>query len=497
MKLKKAIKASEVRIRDRLHPDMRMATIKNILHSRGHMRVLLWRCFVINKLPVEILLLILQHALNAETISELNKTRSRLIHVCAPWRRILLDTPSAWNTIEFSKRMSLEGCLFALRHSGKMPLQIMVDHTDPLWTKGEDDPHYFRARDMIKIMKVVLHFMDRVQALFIRVDTWEVTLAGLCSLAKAPPAPLLTSFEFYRSGPCYASFSGGAPEALRTPQSIFKNGAPSITHVRLCGVHIDWKAHPFRNLDTLDLRQTATELMPPTKTFQAMLANSPNLRRLYLDSTGPKFSKNAPDDVGPPVQLLKLQELMMVDLSTDFAHYVLQQFSAPNLKQLAFVGFTEDFLDILQYTTGLFPRLTVLALDSIFICTDEASRSLAVPWLRSMPRLRYLRLSRVPPRFIDVITNVFHVTPESQELEHLCPKLRVFEFGWVNYAMIAAILDKRQVDKSYIAEDTVRSFTDEEYKQLLPYLIAGTMGIILNSKPVRPELLYIDSDVED
>jgi hypothetical protein len=465
--------------------------VKTIVRQHAKIRLLLWRCFPVNKLPVEILVYILRFAVTSfATNVEVSYMRESLLRVCSTWRRLMLDTPSMWRRIEFSKKIKFNESLRALQHSKTLPVYITIDHRDPTWTQVEHDDHYFGVEHMEAIMGAIASNMRRVRELCIRVDTWRVALVALTSLSCAPRAEILRAFEIHRSGPRYVRFSGEAPQLLKTPIPIFRSGAPVVECIRFSGVHVKWEEFSLQNLQVLEFRRMALEVMPSLQDFHQMLAANITLRKLVFDGTGPKLVDIEATKLAQPVKLPLLRDLLFNDVSTEYATLALRTFEAPNLRRFALHTHGDNGSPkLFELLPGKFPRVNVVVMDHLNFAPTEASKDLICSWLRSMPNLRYLKVSLMSPVLAAALTT--RLNDDKAEAEGsdsvICPQLRTIDVDEIDVKTIRILFNRRPMEMMFISEARVRSFSQAEFSQVLTYMRAGKMKVIALNRPVRPE----------
>ncbi|KAI5124095.1 hypothetical protein M0805_000909 [Coniferiporia weirii] len=379
--------------------------------TRAARALLLWRLFPINNLPVEILEHILSLAVFSPSAAEVSRTRMALVSVCSYWRSVAINTPQLWSIIPITTLPPFHLPLLCLQRAKAHPLVLFIDQRDRNWTHSEND-YLFGPDNMRLLMTCVSSFMDQVRQLFILTDTWAVALAALEVLQSTPPPRLLDRLEIHRTGNAYVEFhTVTPPRGIHTPYKLFKGAqVPLLDHVCFNGVHIDFGLATFRNLRAFELRKMAVEHMPTLEDFIPVLEGSPQLQKLVFDGACPQLSRICADDgiQWRPIQLKNLRELTIGNLVPDYAMYILKLIAAPDLRRLTLEKLVnEDFTPFVEKLSGLFPKVTVLTVNGLGTKDTEV----LIAWLRTLPKLRYLRFSRVADEFLDAFLHYAPVYP--------------------------------------------------------------------------------------
>ncbi|THH10974.1 hypothetical protein EW145_g971 [Phellinidium pouzarii] len=365
--------------------------------ARAARSVLLWRLFPINTLPVEIFIHIFSLAIFSASASEIFETRMVLVAVCSLWRSIAIDTPKLWSIIPITCRPPFHLPRLCIERAKAIPLVLWIDQRDRNWNLQEND-HKFEPEDMKSLMAFVSPIMQQMRQLVIFVDTWAVVLAALDALQAIPAPRLLERLEIHRSGHTLVEFpAGGAPEGFLTPYRLFGGArAPMLDHINFSGVHIDFTPASFRNLRFLELRKMTNVQMPTLDAFTTVLEESPQLEHLGFEGASPQLANIFDDNNWKPIQLRNLRELVIAKLIPDYAIYILKLIAAPELRRLTLGKLVnEDFTGFMKQLPRRFPKVTLLTVNGLGI----NDTGLLVAWLRTLPRLRYLRIAHVADEF--------------------------------------------------------------------------------------------------
>ncbi|TDL28130.1 hypothetical protein BD410DRAFT_345973 [Rickenella mellea] len=411
------------------------AVLLQLCIARARRRIHLWMTFPINRLPTEILLHIFELALLMIPPTRMTITRLSLIHVCSQWRAIALSRPSLWSNIPVIDRSPFRVSQMCFSLAKSTPLVLWVDRRDPTWDGNEDAQA--QAVDMNAIMDIVVPRVGHTREIHLTADTWTATLIALSRLRDAPAPLLLESFSIIRSGNPYVQLGPGfTPAEFHTPVVLFGGTAPRLTHVRLEGVHVDWARSPLRNLHSLDLRKMAMEVMIPLPAFRDMLRGSPLLKTITFAGSGPKWMP-AELPAWSRVTLANLLTLNIASVMVEYAEYVLDLFSAPRLRQLSLAKIRGFYASMVKKLTSAYPELTTLILDEFYIQDTPESREVISKWMRSMPKLRHLKLRNFSGcLFICLLSKTQPVEHPRRSLTVVCPHLESLHLEDVNYQAV-------------------------------------------------------------
>ena len=405
-----------------------------------------WSLFPINELPEEILENIFFHTIygsDAEGIEdprtsyrEIVRSRITLGSVCRHWRSLVINTPEIWSKVLVSSPQPHRYLQLCAKRAKAHPLAIFLDYRKHNWNKSESD--FLLGREKMKeLMTLITRNMNQIRELLIYVDTWEEMCSVLEVLKHSPPPRMLRRIELYRSGKPYVVFT--SPSFLRAISSSFPlfrgTYIPSLTRVLFCGVNINYSSSNLRGLRSISLLNMAVEHMPSLEEFLSILRESPLLEELYLDGACARAPEPSQTHQQPLVVLNHLSELMITNLIPQYARFLLSLFSAPRLKRLSLENLiTQDFSSVIDSLTGKFPEVTVLGINGLQIGRnlrnpDLRYKDIFISWLRTLSKVRYLRVSNVPDLFFEafLLDRSGRINSHNISETPVCPKLEALE----------------------------------------------------------------------
>ncbi|KAF8059586.1 hypothetical protein FPV67DRAFT_1588831 [Lyophyllum atratum] len=209
---------------------------------------------LISRLPPELLVAVFKY--NVEVDSNLDWIR--VSHVCTHWRRVALECASLWTNIPFHRPKWAKEML---ARSKMAPLIIML-----VFVKS------WRMRKLLcvpcteaSVVKATISQLSRINKLALdQGKLGKESFIELVSLLDSP-APLLETLEI--------SFSGFAAEN-RLPDKLLSGQAPRLTHLHVEAGILNWRALPFTNLESLEVRSA---IGPPLEHIIFALLNLPCL----------------------------------------------------------------------------------------------------------------------------------------------------------------------------------------------------------------------------
>ncbi|KAF7974163.1 hypothetical protein HWV62_13283 [Athelia sp. TMB] len=272
-------------------------------------------------------------------------------HTCASWRRLAISTSDLWTSIILthpSPWSQLSRTVAYLSRSRRRPLSLLLDFRDPAWDWSEDS-HSFSWKHMENVIRLLSPHVLRWRSLELLTDTWSPIFTFLWYIRKVPSAPMLESLSLSRCNVYFAaSEETFEPAALKEPIALFGGGMAlrSLRRVVLAGVHCDWTNSGLRNLEELELKYHAMEVMPSLQQFVNILSDCPKLLRLAILGWGPR-ADTMPDkltgrEVSPlsvgklcgSVCLPYLEHFILGFLDVEYATSLLSLFCLPALKTL-------------------------------------------------------------------------------------------------------------------------------------------------------------------
>ncbi|KAF4604935.1 hypothetical protein EYR40_003718 [Pleurotus pulmonarius] len=379
--------------------DKRQEINNHLMRVRLARSLIYWQLFRINDLPNEILSIILRDVVWSGTVPEAGVTnRLRITWVSKRWREVAINDSTLWSAIWFRDPAPQERSFCWFERAGKATLDIRVaEPRGGQWT-GEEMA-VFLDRLFVKL--------EQIRSLIVVVDNWPPALVVLDKIQEYSTRRtfgLLERFEIHRNGSPYVWIGAGyEPDRHRDPMKLFGGAIlPALRSITINGVHIDWNRSPLSNLTRLDIRRIPLEMSPTLPRFREILQNCPDLARLSLDGAGPVWTPPLAA-VFSPIVLPNLRHLVIGDYSLQYAMYVGTQISAPNIRALTLMNLVgEDYAPFFNMITGAFPDIRVLTVHNIECVAVPASRAVMVKWLKSMPKVGYLRMANLKMNFLQL-----------------------------------------------------------------------------------------------
>ncbi len=455
-------------------------------------KILVWYMFPIQRLPEEILVQILRLVLqSSRSPSEATTHRLHLTWVCRMWREITINDKVLWSHIWIRDRPPYTRSLAWIDRAGSAPMEIRITEIEK--RHGETaDPPKITAGQMAVLLDKILVKIATIHVMFIIVDTWPPALVALHKLRDAGVPLMMERFEIHRVGHPYAwTLPGVEPDEVRNPIALFNGCAPKLKWLTINGLNIDWYRSPLSNLVTLDMRRMLMPTCPSMTRFRQMLANCPRLYRLAIDASGPRWEQEG--EMFNPIHMPSIRELLIGDVSVRYATFIISQIIAPRIMCLNFMNMNgEDFGPLIAYLVGRFPLVEILTLFSIAVLDDTRRENVnmgrLVAWLRSMPKLKILKIAHISPPMLDAFLedprDHFPPTEESEleagekneeEREVLCPELRFFQLTAQVPNQILKFTQTRKalgvpLTRIYV---TAKDIYNSEMRQLLPQISAS------------------------
>ena len=238
-----------------------------------------------------------------------------LSHVSSRWRAIAINTSTLWTfivvTFPFTNKQ-IARAKSALVRSRNRAIDVHIDVRDPEWTwELDEDQHAVGSYDMVEILEWLGPSHHRWRSLSVFTDNWEPMQTFLAYSTMFPSLPSLETLSLNRCN-AYAGLPGTTPDSI-TPTELFGGNAhlPSLRHVVLSGVYIDYSCSGFKDLISLDLRHQSHGVSPSLQDLQQILRASPELDSLSLValSTSCSYGFDEPSDV--PILMSHLKELTL------------------------------------------------------------------------------------------------------------------------------------------------------------------------------------------
>ena len=450
------------------------------------LKVLLWRMFPINNLPVEIVANIFRFAVwSTINSAEGNLLRFRLTWVCRRWRHIAINDPTIWNTIWFKDiQFGYQRSNLYFDRAGTATLDLRIEDDD----ESRLTPNQpMSGDDMNRILDILMTKSDQIRILVVVVELWPPILMLLNRLHQSSQRlRQLERIEIHRTGRPYRWDGPGYPlSEYQHALSLCGGQTQRINHICMNGIHLDWDRSCLTYLTHLDLRRMPPDLGPSLERFRYMLESSPNLRKLSLDGAGPILPMNPSARPYPPVFLPRLESLTLGDFHVTYAIFCAGIIHAPNVREITILNLVgEDHAQLLKVLTGKFPELLILALFGVKIRRAAENARIVMQWLLSIPKIKFMRIAAMETDLLDLfsIDGRFHISNDIPLLPAvevrqaivtngspiiLCPALEVVEVQKINInSVVRFVSDRKKLEvplrKLYIHHNSFRSMSPDE-----------------------------------
>lgn len=450
------------------------------------LKVLLWRMFPFNDLPVEIVLNIFRYAVWS-TISSPDgiSLRFRLTWVCRRWRHIALHDQTLWNTIWFKDvKFGYQRSKLYFERAGTATLDLRIEDDDKSrLIQGQP----MTGDDMNRILDILISKSHQIRMLIVVVELWPPILVFLDWLYRySRSLQQLERIEIHRTGRPYRWDGPGYPlDDYQHALSLCNGLTQRINYICLNGIHLDWDKSCLINLTNLDLRRMPPNLGPSLERFRYMLESSPNLRKLSLDGAGPMASTSPATHSYPPVFLPRLESLVLGDVVVTYAMFYAGIIHAPNVREVTLINLGgEDHAQLFKLLTGKFPELLILTLYCVNIRTSPENGRIMVQWFLSIPKIKFMRVAAMKADmlglfFVDGRLHIrddipLYVTTKEKEAVLasgspiiICPELEAVEVQQINMDSVANFVSDRKklgvpLRKMYIHYNGLESMTPED-----------------------------------
>ena len=483
-----------VELRDRIAPDQRSLQ-RPVQNSNAtalsgaicRLKVLLWRMFPFNKLPVEIVVNIFRYAAWSTVNSpEGILLRFRLTWVCRLWRHIAVHDQTIWNTIWIKDvKLGYQRSKLYFERAGTATLDLRIEDDDKSrLIQGQS----MSGDDMNRILDILMMKFNQIRMLIVVVELWPPILVLLDRLHRSSRSlQQLERVEIHRTGRPYHWNGPGYPLCdYEHALSLCNGQARRINYICLNGIHLDWDRSCLTNLTNLDLRRMPPDLGPSLERFRYMLESSPNLRKLSLDGAGPTVSMNSAARPYPPVFLPRLEILVLGDYFVTYAISYAGIIHAPNVREITLLNLVgEDHTKLFKVLTGRFPELLILSLFGVKIRKGAENARTIVQWLLSIPKLKFMRMAAMETDMFDLfyLDGRFHIrddiplkpTPEVKQAIQangspiiLCPELEAIEAQQINVdSVVRFVSDRKKLEvplrKLYIHHNSFENMSPDEW----------------------------------
>ncbi|KAG8858232.1 hypothetical protein FRB96_005361 [Tulasnella sp. 330] len=298
-----------------------------------------------------------------------------LANVCKTWAEIIKATPSLWPIVS-SQRPIFEW-IAALRLSGSCPIVLLQrdDSTrarEGFWSAAVKHAHRWKVAHVRAEDAKCLSALETVSAPLLRTLQLEARRPDL----GARP---LVGAQAETQLPGRANTSHPA-----LVSSLFRGGAPQLTHVELRNVAIkSWKSSVLSGLRILEIKDVASH-GPSVQQIFDVLGACPDLEQLSLHNIIIIGDTPSESEQYETIQLLRLNRISLVRLAATVVSQILSTVLAPSCTNVHIRGtrsertFATGGNTIHHITSFIVPLFTTaLAADkvaaSIAVATDPCS----------------------------------------------------------------------------------------------------------------------------
>ena len=480
------LKARISQFQHSLQRPVHQSDVKALGGAMCKLKVLLWRMFPFNDLPVEIVANIFRYAVWSTTSSpEAILLRFRLTWVCRRWRHIAVHDPTLWTTIWFKDvKLGYQRSQLYFQRAGTATLDLRIEDGEKSRLVA-DQP--MTGDDMNRILDILMTKSNQIRMLVVVAELWPPILVLLDRLHRSSRSlQQLERIEIHRTGRPYRWDGPGYPLCdYQHALSLCNGHTQRINNICLNGIHLDWDKTCLTNLINLDLRRMPPDLGPSFEQFRYMLESSPNLKKLCLDGAGPVATTSRTMRSYPPVFLPRLESLILGDVLVTYAIYYAQIIHAPNVREVTLLNLGgEDHTPLFNVLTGKFPELLILTLHRMNIRTTAENGRTMVQWFLSIPKIKFMRVAATMADVFSlfIVDGRLHIRndiPLNLTTEDkaailangspitLCPALEAVEVQHVNIDSVVKFVHDRKrlgvpLRKLFIHHDWLESMKDQE-----------------------------------
>ncbi|EJU02515.1 hypothetical protein DACRYDRAFT_106586 [Dacryopinax primogenitus] len=257
---------------------------------------------------------------------------STLCCVCREWHKLVLNARELWTriTFELPNRRSRSDPYFDMISTARAyltrsdPLPVSVYIVSQLQQPNADE--------VALPLSILSNNFGRCAKLYVFYDTLEPMYATLDALTRFPPATLLDTLSLTVGHHKPERLEYIAVDRRTEPYAFFSGHAPKLKHVELNGIAVPWQgpAAALTGLEELRLAKQPREERPSLQEFLQLLKASPNLERLWIFRSGPRWGDGECEDV----QLCQLTVLRLVDVAPEITECVMPYIAMPCLEAL-------------------------------------------------------------------------------------------------------------------------------------------------------------------
>ena len=427
------------------------ANLRAVAGALCKRKLLLWRTFPFNDLPVEIVVDIFRYAIWSTLGSpEGILSRFHLTWVCRRWRHIAVLDQTLWNTILFRDlKIGYAQSILFFQRAGTATLDLRIEDNEKTRVKP-DKP--MTADDMQRLMDILTTKSSQIRMFIAVVEMWPPVLVLLDRLHKSSRSlQQLERIEIHRTGRPYRWDGPDYPLSdYQHALALCDGRTRRVNFICLNGIHLDWEKCRLANLTTLDLRRMPPHLGPSLERFREMLKSSPNLRKLCLDGAGPVEPPGRGANPYAPVFLPRLESFIVGDVFAKYAAFCAGTIHAPNVCEVTLLNLVgEDHTPLIKALTGKFPELLMVTLHALCVPKSPQNAKVMAEWLLSIPKVRFMRMTKMKPHlfanfFVDGRLHLRDDIPHIVTLEEskailgngpiiLCPQLEAIEVQHIDH----------------------------------------------------------------
>lgn len=384
-----------------------------------------WRLFPFNSLPNDIIL----HIFHMGTFcspENIESPRMPLLYskVCRKWRTLSHCASWLWSFLAFNEESPYNLTRHFIELSRTSPLIIEIDISDTRFD-FEDDQLWPRDNHLDEYMSMVLPHAHRWRSFLCVTDNWE-PMAGVMRHLEITQFPLLKYLELYQNFPL--------AERLETHSlmSMFASAPPSLSHLRLTGVTVDWQhlVGLHLNLTELSIQLIPFEEAHSLGIFYDMLNTCRNsLRKLSLFGSGPVWKGDLPHYL-PTLSFPNLEHFEFkgsndadggINLACLYSLLTIVEFG-PNLHTLTLGRFPSErnFDSFIPILSSKFSQVKSLRIGYMLMSADQVAR-----WLYVFSKVTTLSL--LGDDFQEAVFRALTTPPREYGISSasvLCPELK-------------------------------------------------------------------------
>ncbi|TEB38867.1 hypothetical protein FA13DRAFT_1724814 [Coprinellus micaceus] len=458
--------------KERIAPKIDGRLETQLFIARVDYRIKFARIFRFSDLPTEIVLNIFHYVVWAQPDSASSTAaRMRLTWVAHSWRKVALADATLWNVIWWNDSPTFARSKAFLERAGNAPKDIRIDDTA--------DPQPMSVDTLRGLMGRIMPRIASVRVLIVILREWDSVLFivdQLRAVQFVESPMILNRLELHRNGSPYIQLGAGYRGPYREAMPLLGGSwFPSIRHVSVSGIQLDWFHSPIQNLTILDLRKIPLNRAPSLEQFLTILRSSPGLAKLILDGAGPHFMNRRLEVIDfDPIPMLNLRSVALADFSCPYMIYLFSMLYAPNVRDLTVLNLQgEDYTPFYHLMTGKLPNVRVLTifaakleevtLEDGSVVPAPGRREAVVRWLESMPNVAFFRFGTLHQNYLDCFLADPRKIPEKDRLYPqntvILPNLRILEWQRMDVREVVEWANKRKalgvvLNKMYLNQAT-------------------------------------------